>query len=272
MPFFENRTGERLWFEDSGTGVPVLFVHGWCMSSSIWQYQFKGLQDLFRVIAPDLRGHGSSKAVYGRLDFESFSADLSDLLCFLDLSRIILVGWSMGAQIALQAYLEISERLAGLVLVSATPCFTSKTDFPYGLARNEAAGMRIKVGRDALRAVEGFHARMFAEGELEGRESADQIRTILASIVPPDTDSTLAALESLATADMRDLLPGITTPTLVVNGDSDKICLPQASNYLAENIRSAGQKVFVHSGHAPFLTRHEEFNTEILQFAERVCG
>jgi len=271
MPFFVNRSGEKLWFDESGAGTAVVLVHGWCMSSAVWHYQFKDLQSTFRVVAPDLRGHGCSRDVSGRLDFECFAADLADLLRFLDLRQVILVGWSMGAQIALQAYHEISDRLAALVLVSATPCFTAKTDFPFGLTWDESAGMKKKIGRDAHRAVEGFHARMFIEGELGDRLVVDNIRALLAAIVPPETEGTLAALESLASADMRNLLPEINIPTLILNGDGDKICLPAASSYLAENIQSAQHKVFPHSGHAPFLTRHDEFNAEIARFAGSVC-
>lgn len=272
MPYFVNRSGDKLWFEDTGTGVAVVFIHGWCMSSAVWHYQLIGLKNSFRVIAPDLRGHGASRSITGRLNFETFAADLSDLFCFLDLTGIILVGWSMGAQVALQAYSEVSDRLAGLVLLSSTPCFTAKADFPHGLARNEAAGMRIKVGRDAHRALEGFHARMFEESELENLEIADQIRALLVSIVPPDTNATLAALDSLANADMRNLLPDINIPTLVVNGERDKICLPEASNYLVSSISTASQIVFPRSGHAPFLSRYGEFNADIARFAESVCA
>jgi pimeloyl-[acyl-carrier protein] methyl ester esterase len=271
MPFFVNRSGEQLWFEDAGAGVPVVLVHGWCMSSAVWHHQFRDFQSSFRVVAPDLRGHGCSRDVSGRLDFESFAADLADLISFLDLRQIVLVGWSMGTQIALQAYSEISDRLAALVLVSATPCFTAKTDFPYGLTWNESAGMKKKVGRNSNRAMEGFHARMFLEDELVDRPVADNICALLAAIVPPDTEATLAALESLASADMRNLLPDIKIPTLILNGDGDKICLPAASSFLAENIQSAQQKVFQHSGHAPFLSRHGEFNAEIIRFVKRVC-
>jgi len=266
MPFFENRSGENLWYEDTGDGTPLVFIHGWCMSSSIWHYQFKSLKNSFRLMAPDLRGHGSSRNVSGKLDFETFATDLSDFLTSLDLSRVILIGWSMGAQIALTAYREISERVAALVLVSATPCFTAKTDFPHGLARNEAVGMSVKVGRNVHRALEGFHTRMFTEVELEERTVAENIRAILARIVPPDTEATLAALESLALADMRELLPTINIPTLVMNGDCDRICLPQASSYLVKHIPDAEQKVFSHSGHAPFLTRSDEFNASIISF------
>ncbi|MBI5484158.1 MAG: alpha/beta fold hydrolase [Deltaproteobacteria bacterium] len=271
MPYYFNREGERLWFEEAGSGVPLVLVHGWCMSSAVWKYQLESLQNSFRVIAIDLRGHGYSREVSGPLDFKGFAADLSDLLCSLDLTGVVLVGWSMGAQVALQAYQEISARLSGLTLVSATPCFTATPDFPYGLARNEAAGMRIKIGRNAHRALEGFHARMFVEGEFENQEAADQILSLLDSIEPPDTNASLAALESLATADMRALLPGITTPALILNGDLDRICMPQASKYLADNIGSAQQMVFKRTGPAPFLSRAAEFNSRIVSFAESVC-
>lgn len=268
MPFFENRSGEKLWYEDTGEGTALVFIHGWCMSSAVWHYQFTSLSSTFRLVAPDLRGHGSSRFAAERLDFATFAADLADLLNALDLSGVILIGWSMGGQIALEAYREISERIAGLVLVSATPCFTAKTDFPHGLAWKEADGMRVKVGRNAYRALEGFHGRMFTEGELENHPSADNIRALLAEIMLPDTGATLAALASLACADMRHLLPAINSPALVMNGDHDRICLPQASQYLVQHIPAARQKVFVHSGHAPFLTRSEEFNTALITFAE----
>lgn len=271
MPFFVNRDGERLWFEEAGEGVPLVLVHGWCMSSVVWKYQLDSLQSSFRVIASDLRGHGFSREATGQPDFKGFAADLADLLRSLDLSGVVLVGWSMGAQVALQAYREISSRLSGLALVSATPCFTAIPDFPHGLARKETAGMRIKVGRNAHRALEGFHARMFAEGEFENRAAADQILSLLDAIEPPDTNASLVALDSLATADMRSLLPGITTPALILNGDLDRICLPQASSYLADNISSAQQIVFQGTGHAPFLSRAAAFNSRIANFAESVC-
>jgi pimeloyl-[acyl-carrier protein] methyl ester esterase len=270
MPFFENRSGEQLWYEDAGTGTVIVLVHGWCMSSAVWCFQFKGLEKSYRVIAPDLRGHGQSGISHGPLNFEGFAADLADILTGLALYRVILVGWSMGALIAMQAYDEISDRLAGLVLVAATPCFTVKQDFQYGLQRNESNGMRVKVGRNTQRALEGFHARMFADGEFENLQLAGQIISCLGSIVPPETSATLAALDSLAAADMRDLLSDIKIPTLILNGDCDKICLPQASGYLVENITAARHKVFHGCGHAPFLSRATEFNAEIARFAESV--
>jgi pimeloyl-[acyl-carrier protein] methyl ester esterase len=240
------------------------------MSSAVWKYQLDGLAGSFRTLAPDLRGHGRSNTVCGSMSFAGFIDDLTDLLEQLNLSNVVLVGWSMGAQIAMQASAGLSGRLAGMVLVSATPCFTASEDFPYGLADKEASGMRLKVQRDTQRALDGFYARLFAEGELESRSLSSEIRELLLSIAPPDTGSVLEALDSLARADMRQFLPVITVPTLILNGSCDRICLPQASQYLKEHISGADQIVFHGCGHAPFLTRSHTFNTELVRFIRSV--
>lgn len=275
MPWYGNRRGEQLWYEDGGAGCPVVLLHGWCMSSAVWRYQFDGLAASIpaplRLIAPDLRGHGRSCKITGHLNFNGFVEDLIDLFDTLGLEKVVLVGWSMGAQIALQACAELSGRLAGMLLVSATPRFTASDDFPYGLARKEANGMRLKVQRNTARALNGFYTRMFAEGELESQSSGAEIKQLLEAIESPETAGVLEALDALVQADMRRLLPEITVPTLIVNGGQDRICLPQASCYLAVQIPGADQVVFPLCGHAPFLTHSEQFNTELIRFARRVC-
>jgi pimeloyl-ACP methyl ester esterase len=272
MPWYENRRGEQLWYEDEGAGSPLVLVHGWCMSSAVWKYQLDGLADTHRLLAPDLRGHGRSKEISGHLDFDSFVKDLIDLFDCLELSKAVLVGWSMGAQVVLQSYAGLSGRLAGMVLVSATPRFTASDDFPYGLSSNEANGMRLKVQRNTQRALEGFRSRLFTAGELESHISASDIIELLSAIPLPDTAAVLDALDALAGTDMRHLLAGISIPALVVNGALDRICLPQASSYLKEHIPGAEQTVFPYSGHAPFLTQSHQFNAEILRFTRSISG
>lgn len=158
-----------------------------------------------------------------------------------------------------------------MVLVSATPRFAASADFPHALAENEARGMRLKVQRNTERALAGFYSRMFAAGELEGHPAAAEIKELLASIVPPDTAASLEALDALVQTDMRGLLSGITVPTLIMNGAQDQICLPQASSYLQEHIPDSALVVFPQSGHAPFLTSADPFNTEIIRFTRSVC-
>jgi pimeloyl-[acyl-carrier protein] methyl ester esterase len=240
------------------------------MSSAVWKYQYDGLPSSVRLLAPDLRGHGRSRGISGQLDFDGFADDLVDLFERLDISNVILVGWSMGAQIALQSYAGLSGRLSGMVLVSATPRFTASDDFPYGLADNESRGMRLKVQRNTQRALTGFYSRLFAKGELENHPSASEISQILSSIPMPDTVVVLDALDALVRTDMRRLLATISIPTLIVNGAEDRICLPQASSYLKAHITGAEQTIFPLSGHAPFLTQSDRFNDEILRFTRSV--
>jgi pimeloyl-[acyl-carrier protein] methyl ester esterase len=280
MPWYLNRSGKRLWYEDEGTGCPVVLLHGWCMSSAVWRYQLAGRggggdmapgPTSVRIVAPDLRGHGRSRAITGNVGFDTLADDLVDLFDALRLTGAVIAGWSMGGQIALQAYAALQDRLAGLVLVSTTPRFIASDDFPFGLGRTEAAGMRLKVQRNLQRALEGFHTRLFEVGECENDIAAAEITRLLAQISLPDSSAAVEALDALVAADMRPLLASIITPTLIMNGEQDRICLPNASWYLQANIAHAVQTVFPRCGHAPFLTRSHKFNAEIIRFAGSVC-
>lgn len=272
MPWYENRNGHSLWYDDRGSGTPVVFLHGWCMDSTVWKYQTDIFADAVRTLAPDLRGHGRSRSISEDLVFDSFANDVVDMFEHLKLSEVVLVGWSMGAQVALQACTQLQEKLSGLILVSATPRFTASDDFPYGLTGAEVNGMRLKVQRNTQRALDGFHTRLFTGDELERISYSSEIKQLLLAITPPETRGALEALDSLARADMRNLLPLITVPALIFNGSNDLICLPRASSYLKEHIAGAEQTVFSECGHAPFLTFKDRFNEELIRFIRRVRG
>jgi pimeloyl-ACP methyl ester esterase len=272
MPWYENGAGDSLWYEESGTGPPLVLLHGWCMSSSVWRPQIEKLSDTFRVIAPDLAGHGRSASSVDGCRFDGFAADIVALFRYLDLTDALLAGWSLGAQAALQAFGPLRERIAGLVLISATPRFTATADFPWGLAPVEADGMALKLRRNAARALEGFTARMFAPDELNDPALAALVHDLLAAIPIPESGVALQCLKALVEADMRDLLPAIDRPTLIVNGDRDVICLPEASAFLDQQIASSRRVVIQGCGHAPFLTRSREFDACLMDFSRRVRG
>ncbi|NVN90214.1 MAG: alpha/beta fold hydrolase [Desulfuromonadales bacterium] len=270
MPWCTLDNGRRLWYEDQGQGQPLVLVHGWCMSSAVWRFQLESLGDRFRVIAPDLRGHGQSEAAGEGHDFPGFAADLQALFFHLDLHGALLAGWSLGAQVALLAYERLRERLSGLVLVSGTPRFTSSEDFAPGLDATELAGMVVRVRRNLARAREGFMADMFAPGERDDHELDQRIGQVLAAILLPEKSVAVQGLAALAEADMRGVLPAIDLPTLIINGDQDRICLPGASAYMARWIQPSTHVVLDGCGHAPFLTRSTDFNDSITGFSRRI--
>jgi pimeloyl-[acyl-carrier protein] methyl ester esterase len=272
MAWYAGDAGGRLWYEERGTGTPVVFIHGWCMSSAVWRLQLEGLSDAFRVITIDLPGHGSSPPSACGFHVKGCAAEVAGLCESLDLHDALLVGWSLGSLIALEASVLLSERLSGLVLTAGTPRFTQGDGFPYGLSIVEVEGMARKVQRSLRRALDGFTARMFAPGELDDPSLAVMVQELLSTVPMPTSDAAIQALDALVETDQRDRLALIDLPTLIMNGDSDVICLPQASAFLAERITSARQMVFAGCGHAPFLTQSRRFNACLEEFGGMVSG
>ncbi len=266
MPWYENHSGDPIWYEEHGSGVPVIFLHGWCMTSAIWRMQIEPLSANLRIITPDLRGFGRSPRGSGACDLHSFADDVLALAEHLHLSGVILAGWSMGAQIAVLAAADGAIRLSGLVLVSGTPCFTRKDDFPYGLWPSESEGMALKVRRNLSKAFSGFIRNMFADGEFEDHLLEGRIGTILSTIPLPDPDVALETLESLASSDIRGIFGRIEIPGMILYGENDTITLPKASKWMAGKMISARIHGFSGAGHAPFLTRAEEFNSCMISF------
>lgn len=268
MPLFENGAGTCLWYEDQGAGTPIIFIHGWCMSSAVWGLQLEGLSDSFRVITLDLPGHGRSPANAAGFHIEACAADITGLIEHLGIYGAIVAGWSLGVLIAIETCLLSTERLSGLILISGTPRFVESDDYPYGLSRMEVDGMSKKVLRSIQRAMDGFIARMFTSGEVRSA----CIQQLLSSVPVPTADVALQALEALVEADMRERLTRIKCPTLVLHGDCDVICLPQASEFMSMHIPTAQQVVFSGCGHSPFLTQSKKFNTCLEDFRGRVSG
>jgi pimeloyl-ACP methyl ester esterase len=272
MAWYTADSGGRLWYEECGAGTPIVFIHGWCMSSAVWRLQREGLSDSFRVITIDLPGHGKSTMPAGGFCIKGCVLELAGLFESLDLNKVILAGWSLGSMIALESVAALKNRLSGLVLIAGTPCFTQGDGFSHGLSRFEVDGMTRKVQRSLPRALEGFTARMFAAGELDDPSLATLVHKVVSTVPMPTVDAALQALDALVETDLCDRLALIYLPTLLVNGDCDVICLPQASEFMAQRIPSARQVVFAGCGHAPFLTHSTRFNECLEDFRGMVSG
>lgn len=261
---------DHLHVTEQGQGRPVLFVHGWCMSSAVWREQQQAVAAQHRYLALDLRGHGRSAMPRdGRSGFDAYAGDIVSLVEALELQDLTLVGWSLGAQACLKAWPFLTGRVSGLVLVGATPRFTASAEFAYGLPRNEAEGMRLKVRRNLERALEGFQRRMFTEGELADPVRQTAVAGVLADLALPDPAAALDGLESLMDEEVMREAALVDCPVLLLHGEQDRICLPQASRWLEQHCRRAERIEYPGCGHAPFLSRPEQFNRDLLGFVCR---
>lgn len=272
MAWYEGDSGSRLWYEERGAGTPIVFIHGWCMSSAVWRLQRDGLSDSFRVITVDLPGHGTSPPPAGGFHVKGCAVGIAGLCESLDLHDALLAGWSLGSLIALEAGVLLGERLSGLVLTAGTPRFVQGNGFPYGLSPIEVDGMKRKLQRSLRRALDGFTARMFAPGELDDPSLAAMVAELLSDVPLPTAEVALQALDALIDSDLRERLDAVDLPTLIMNGDSDVICLPQASAFLAQRIPAARQVLFAGCGHAPFLSQAVRYNACLEDFREMVSG
>ncbi len=254
-----------LHHEDAGAGAPVVLVHGWSMSSAAFADEIALLARDRRAVAPDLRGHGRSSAPGAPFELADLARDLAALLAALRLERAVLLGWSLGAQVALAAAPLVRARLSALVLVSGTPRFTEGEGWPHGLPARGVEGLAARVRRDAPRAVARFFDGMFAAGELDGAGLA-RAEAIRGAVPPADPAALLSGLDVLARADLRSALSALDLPVLVVHGDRDAVCPPGASRAMAGAIPGARLVLVPGAGHAPFLSRPGPFRDALGSF------
>ena len=271
MPHIETTSGVRIHYEERGGGIPLVLVHGWSTSAVVWRFQGE-LARCSRVISVDLRGHGESSAPPTGYTIADLADDLADLFAALDLTGAVLLGWSLGAQVVLTSCRALRDRLAGLVLVGGTPRFTAAGDWPYGLPAREPRGMELALRRDYQRTMGGFFRSMFAPGELS-REQENRVarEVVMPGRLPPAAVAS-ATLSILASADLRDVLPAVDRPVLLLHGSEDTICPAGASRYMAEHLADARLVLLEGMGHAPFLSHPDDFNRILRAFLEELHG
>jgi pimeloyl-[acyl-carrier protein] methyl ester esterase len=256
-----------LHHEDAGAGAPVVLVHGWSLSSAAFADELAFLSRGRRAVAPDLRGHGRSSPPPSAFGLRDLARDLAALFEALALDRAVLLGWSLGALVALAAAPLLRARLAALVLVSGTPRFTAGDGWPHGLPARSVEGLALRVRRDAPRAVARFFDGMFVDGELDGAGRA-RVEAVRAAVPPAHPAALLSGLDVLAREDLREALPALDLPVLLVHGDRDPVCPPGASRAMAAAIPRARLVELPGAGHAPFLSRPGPFRDALASFLD----
>lgn len=267
MATVEVEPGVRLFYREVGAGRPVVLVHGWTMSHRVWDSLVAELAPSYRVILPDLRGHGDSDKPVGDYSPRRHARDLGVLLEHLDARDTTLLGWSFGGMVAMQAAASEADRLAQVVLVDAAgPKYLAAPDFPHG---HDGAALPewLRREREDLAAWRRFCMESMPV------EPYDELFTQWLWIQSMRTPSWAAAamLESFAHADLRADLDAIGLPVLVVHGVRDAWCVPEAARYVAERVRDAKLVELPDCGHSPHWEDPEAFNRALHDFLGQVC-
>jgi non-heme chloroperoxidase len=249
--------------EAAGTGPPVVFIHGWTMSGRFFRRQLDGLSARFRVVVPDLRGHGASEKVSRGHTVPQYASDLHEILAGLGVQRPVLVGWSMGAMVAyeyLRAYGK--DAVAGIVIVDQPPSDYVWEGYEFGVFTMD--GLREtneQLQLDQAAVVDEFTRLMLHKPDEE------TLQWMAAEIlqVPPVIASTILLDQTLR--DYRDFLPQVDVPALVLFGEDDKLTSPRAGAYIADHIPGSRLQTFAASSHCPFWEESDAFNEAVAAFA-----
>ena len=260
----------ELHYEDYGSGKPVVLIHGWPLSGRSWEAQVPALIAAgYRVIAYDRRGFGSSSQPWAGYDYDTFAADLNEVMTQLDLQHATLVGFSMGGgEVARYISTYGTQRVAKAVFAAAVPPYLYKSaDNPEGgLDDATIAGFENGLSADRIAFLDGFSTGFFsAGGTLKVSEAQRNYAVSIAAIASPK--GTLDCVHAFAHTDFRADLAKVTVPTLVIHGDSDAIVPFEVSGARTHKAIAGSTLVLIKGApHGFNLSHAAEFNKGLLDF------
>ncbi|WP_036476769.1 alpha/beta fold hydrolase [Myxosarcina sp. GI1] len=277
MPYLtvgkENSGSIDIYYEDLGAGQPVVLIHGFPLNGHSWEKQILVLLEAdYRVITYDRRGFGNSSQPSCGYDYDTFAADLNALMSELDLRDAVLVGFSMGTG-EVTRYLSKygSERVNKAVLMAPVPPFLLKTDNnPEGVDRSVFDGIMKSIVADRPAYLSAFFKDFFNVDELYGdRISNEAIQMNWNIAAGASAKATLDCVPAWLT-DFRDDLPRIDVPTLIVQGDSDRILpLKSTGARLPQLIKNSRLVVIPDAPHALNWTHSDLVNPVLLDFLQQ---
>jgi non-heme chloroperoxidase len=258
-----------LYYYEQGHGQPVVLIHGWPLSHRMWETQITALSEAgYRVIAYDRRGFGQSGHPAAGYDYDTFAADLHDLMTRLDLRDAVLAGFSMGGgEVARYIGRYGSKRVARTMLLGAVPPFLLKTvDNPEGVDETVFAEMLAGVRSDRLGFLGDFFYDFYNldKDAQQGQELVAFSKWIAWAASPLGTAQCIVAFGE---TDFRADLAKFDMPTLIVHGDADRI-VPLAVSGQRSHQLIKGSRLAVLAGapHGFAATHGQALNALMLEF------
>lgn len=266
----ENSTPIDLYYEDHGSGPPVVLIHGWPLSGRSWEKQLTALLTAGRrVITYDRRGFGKSSQPAKGYEYDTFAEDLHKLVTTLDLRDFALVGFSMGGgEVARYLGTYGTERVSKAVFMAAVPPFLLKApDNSGGLDISIFDGIKKAIVADRLAFLGQFLANFYNVDVLRGKQISDEVVRDSWNIA--SGASPIGTLECVTAwyTDFRKDLPRIDVPTLVIHGDSDRILPIEVTGKRTQAGIKGSRLVTVKGGpHGLNWTHADEVNRELVSF------
>jgi non-heme chloroperoxidase len=266
----ENSGSIDLYYEDHGSGRPVVLIHGWPLSGSSWEKQVPALLVAgYRVIVYDRRGFGNSSKPTSGYDYDTFAKDLHQIMTKLDLRDAALVGFSMGGgEVARYLGTYGSDRVRNAAFISSIPPFLLKTpDNPRGVDRGVFDQQIASIASDRYAFLSSFLANFYNVDVLGGKLVSDDVVRASWNVGAASSAKGFADCVPAWLTDFRTDVARITVPTLIVHGDADRILPISATGIpLHESIKGSRLVVIQGGPHGTIWTHADKVNRELVGF------
>jgi pimeloyl-ACP methyl ester carboxylesterase len=253
--------GVTLAYRDTGSGLPILFIHGHPFNQSMWEPQVAALSSKYRLITYDIRGYGASEVpAVDATSLETMAADINALLDHLHIDKAVIAGLSMGGQIAMAFAEQYPQRLAGLVLAATFP----QADTPEAATTRRATADRFINEGSALPGGEML-PKLLAHASIK-RDPALAV-TVYTMIAHTPPAGAAAALRGRAQRkDYTPTLQHISVPTIVFGGTEDVYTNVETITSMQKAIPNSRLEIFEGIGHMPNLEAPDRFNAALENF------
>ena len=266
----ENSGNIDIYYEDHGSGRPIVLIHGYPLSGASWEKQIPPLLNAgYRVITYDRRGFGGSSQPTEGYNYDTFAEDLRKLITHLRLQDVTLVGFSMGGgEIARYIGKYGSQGVVSAVIISGVPPYLIKTnDNPEGVDGSVFEGIEKAVAEDRYAFFMAFYKDFYNTDQLLGKRVSEEV--VRASWNVAAAASATASLQCVPAwhEDFRQDVARIDVPTLVIQGDEDRIVPFASSGQRTAKLVKGARLVVVKGGpHCITWTHADDVNKELMSF------
>ncbi len=270
MPYVKAQDGTEIYYKDWGTGAPVILIHGWPLSSEMWEHQAQFLaHNGLRVISYDRRGFGRSSQPWGGYDYNTMAADLHSLMEQLDLRGAALVGFSMGGGEVVRYLARYgSARVSRAALISSVVPFMLKTDSnPDGTPLKQFDTFVEQLTKDRPAFLTEFGPQFYGRSVMHHTVSEPWLQFTQQMALYASPKATIDCVRAFGETDFRADCAQITVPTLIIHGTGDTtVPIDAAGRSAAKLIANSTLIEYDGEPHGLFATVPDRLNADLLEF------
>lgn len=259
-------TPAKIHIETVGSGPHLALIHGWGMNGSVWQPVLKKLSKNFTLHIVDLPGMGFSQII-SPYHLYSIAEKVAELLP----NNTLMLGWSLGGQVAMRIALDQPEVVGKLILVGSTPCFvnvnglSAQKHWQFGIEASVFEKFTKSVQLDYQKTMMQFLS-LQCMGSKFSTFTLRALRSKFAERPAPTQQLLQDALAILLNTDLRHEIANIAQPTLIIHGDKDALAPVQAANWMRQHMPNGLLRVIAGASHAPFLSHTDTFLDAMEEF------